>query len=255
MYSNRNITVVLLLYITHFVHSKTTGYDSSDSNLIVGSIGFKRLSQITELCEVNNDFLFRTNEVQLRMNQDIFECLSKMKLNGTLKTTTMTSLSVKQWVLWEVDRFNFKDEMNWISGTVNTCGNSKDSFLGGPCVLGPGGVKRFYNHIPEHTEIKITGRVHFFDEWNGESVFLKVNDKILWSQWHNWCPTIPDSACMKFGIDVCGIEYPDRLSVYLEVSMVNSDSSVALEFFSNLSKERNPCDVSWGIDDIVLHIR
>eukprot|EP00375_Theileria_parva_P003580 XP_766265.1 hypothetical protein [Theileria parva strain Muguga] len=204
MYLSRKITVVLLLYITHFVHSKTSGYDSSDSNLIVGSIGFKRLSQITELCEVNNDFLFRTNEVQLRMNQDIFECLSKMKLNGTLKTTTMTSLSVKQ------------------------------------CVLASGGVKRFYNHLPEHTEIKISGRVHFFDEWK---------------EWHNWCPTVPDSACMKFGIDACGIEYPDRLSVYFEVSTANSDRSVALEFFSNLAKERNPCDVSWGIDDIVLHFR
>lgn len=32
-------------------------------------------------------------------------------------------------------------------------------------------------------------------------------------EWHNWCPTVPDSACMKFGIDACGIEYPDRLSV------------------------------------------
>ncbi|UKJ88156.2 hypothetical protein MACJ_000599 [Theileria orientalis] len=240
MLVNHIVLIALAANIASFIECKYTVIDSKDSNLTVGSIGFKRLSEITELCEVNDDFLFRTNEVQLRMNLDKFECLSKIRFNCTLKTTTLTSLSVKQWILWEVDRFNPKDKVNWIPDRISSCGNSSDSFLGGPCNLAAGSVKRFYNNLPTHAEIKITGRVHFFDEWN-ES--------------HNWCPSVTDSVCRKFGIDVCGTEYPDRLSVNFDVSMPHDSVSLVIEFSSSLDAKTQACVVSWGIDDIALHLR
>lgn len=95
---------------------------------------------------------------------------------------------------------------------VSNCGRATDHFLGGPCQLAEGRVKRFYLGIPEHKEIRITGRMHFFDDWNGETVTMTLDDKILWSEAYNWCPTLTDTACRKYRIDVCGQEYPDRLS-------------------------------------------
>nr|PVC50776.1 hypothetical protein MACL_00002050 [Theileria orientalis] len=277
MLVNHVVLIALAANIASFTECTYTVTDSKDSNLIVGSIGFKRLSEITELCEANDDFLFRTKDVQLRMNSDKFECLSKIRFNGALKTTTLTSLSVKQWyivvyiadstvrTLWEVDRFNPKDKVNWIPDKISSCGNSGDSFLGGPCYLAAGSVKRFYNNLPTHTEIKITGRVHFFDEWNGifnahishlgESVLLKVNDSVLWSESHNWCPSVTDSVCRRFGVDVCGTEYPDRLSVNFDVSMLHDSGSLVVEFSSSLDAKTQACEVSWGIDDIALHVR
>ncbi|EKX73781.1 conserved hypothetical protein [Theileria equi strain WA] len=237
------------------VDSIGIGGDVASPSFVVENIRFQRGLGFTEISQVDNDLLLKTNTVQLRINPEIFECMSKLQFNGTLKTTSLAKSGVKQWSMWSVDRFDKGEEMRWMPTNTSTCGKSQDSFLGGHCKLGFGRVKRIYNDIPSHTEIKVTGRVHFFDMWNGEYIILKADDTVLWTESHNWCPSVTDTACKKYGIDVCGQEYPDRLSVYFNVSMKHENSVLSLEFKSTLDKNTNPCDVSWGIDDIALYIR
>lgn len=149
--------------------------------------------------------------------------------------------------------FNSYDERTWMPSPISRCGHSTDYFLGGPCMLSEGRVNRYYRDIPPHRDIKITGRVHFFDQWNGETLSLKVDNNTVWSESYNWCPTVLDAGCTKYGIDSCGQEYPDRLSVNFNVSMPHTADRIALEFNSTL--KINACEASWGIDDVAIYIR
>ncbi|GIX62661.1 uncharacterized protein BcabD6B2_20960 [Babesia caballi] len=238
---------------------------SPSTSLTVGRIQLDRGNVYSEIAEVDKAFTFRTNNVQLRLTPQTFECLSKFKFDGTLTVNAVTSGDTNQWILWKLDTFNPNVVSAWMPGHLSTCGRSGDFFLGGPCKLSKGRVNRFYVGIPTHSEIRVTGRVHFFDQWNGkvsygthyvdagETLSLKVDDATVWSQSYNWCPTVGDAECVKYGIDSCGQEYPDRLSVYYDVSLPHSAGSVALELTSTL--DTDPCEASWGVDDVAVYIR
>ena len=59
----------------------------------------------------------------------------------------------------------------------------------------------------------MTARVHFFDEWAGESLFLKADGQTRWTRAHTWCSRVFSSTCTKYGLDTCGRDIPDKLSV------------------------------------------
>ncbi|GBE60265.1 membrane protein, putative [Babesia ovata] len=185
----------------------------STASLNVGRIQFERGNSYSQIDETDGAFTFRTNNIQLKLTPDTFECLSKFKFDGTLSVNKVTSGDVGQWVLWNIDMFDPSKISPWMPGHISSCGRSVDFFLGGPCKLSRGRVNRFYFGIPQHSEIRLTGRVHFFDQWNGETLSLKVDKDVVWSQPHNWCPTLSNADCVRYGIDSCGQEYPDRISV------------------------------------------
>ncbi|CDR94557.1 membrane protein, putative [Babesia bigemina] len=238
----------------------------STASLKVGRIQFERGNSYSQIDETDGAFTFRTNNIQLKLTTDKFECLSKFKFDGKLSVSKVTSGEVGQWVLWNIDMFDPGKISPWMPGNISSCGRSVDFFLGGPCKLSKGRVNRFYFGIPQHSEIRLTGRVHFFDQWNGETLSLKVDNNVVWSRKcnsaspdmapsepHNWCPTLSNADCVRFGIDSCGQEYPDRISVHYDVSMRHSGGSMAVEFSSSL--ETDPCEASWGIDDVAVYIR
>eukprot|EP00371_Babesia_bovis_P002354 XP_001611001.1 hypothetical protein [Babesia bovis T2Bo] len=210
-------------------------------NLIVGKIRFPCGQSVTEISELDKAFAFRTNNVDLTLDPKSLKIFSKFKFDGNIAVKEVNSGDVKQWTLREIDLFGPRESNNWMPGNISTCGRSGDYFLGGPCQLSNGRVHRYYFNLPEHTEVRLTGRIHFFDQWE-ES--------------HNWCPSLSNTECIKYGIDSCGQEYPDRLSppkVHFDVFKHHTRESMALEINSNI--EGNPCEASWGIDDIALYLR
>ncbi|KAK1443317.1 hypothetical protein BgAZ_201930 [Babesia gibsoni] len=231
----------------------TTSPRSSDPSLIVNRLQFDRGTAITSLEGSNEGFTFRTNDIQLRLTKDVFECLANFKFDGDIATDRVSSSGVNHWTLWKLDMFNPHDKQTWIPHEISNCGISKDYFLGGPCKLSEGHVQRFYSGIPEHKEIRITGRVHFFDRWNGEAVNLKVDKDVVWSHVYSWCPTVFDTSCTKYRIDVCGQEYPDLLSMHVDVTLPHSNDRMSIEFNSTIKGDS--CEASWGIDDIAVFLR
>ncbi|ORM39415.1 uncharacterized protein BXIN_2954 [Babesia sp. Xinjiang] len=230
---------VSLHVIAQLQHIETDiASNTTPSSLKVGRIRFERGPFYSEIGEVDGAFAFRTSNLQLKLTPETFQFLAKLKFDGKITVEKVTSGDVRQWVLWKMDLFGPNQPNEWMPGDISRCGRSADYFLGGPCKLSKGRVNRFYFNIPSHSEIRITGRVHFFDRWE-ES--------------HNWCRTLSNTECVKYGIDSCGQEYPDRLSVHYDISIPHKNATMALEFNSTLDSE--PCQSSWGIDDVALFLR
>ncbi|KAK2195785.1 hypothetical protein BdWA1_002379 [Babesia duncani] len=255
----------IVIFLFNTVNAEIYRFGNSESTLNVNSLHFNGLASKIELCDLKGDFVIKTNDVVLRMNNKVFDVLAKLNSNGSIKTRTFTSDAINQWYkqhvvynqtyryLWEIDNFEPNKPNNWTPGKISTCGDLSNYFLGGPCILMQGRVYRIYNGLPQHSKIKITGIIHFFDKWEGEGVSIKADGVILHSEHHNWCPTVMHTSCKKFGIDICGQDYPDRLSVYFSVEMDHAASQLSLEFQSGLKS--SACTASWGIDDIALFLR
>ncbi len=39
-------------------------------------------------------------------------------------------------------------------------------------------LTRTYEDLPKHNNLRINAQLHIFDDWNNESVFVYINDKI-----------------------------------------------------------------------------
>eukprot|EP00466_Bigelowiella_natans_P018729 jgi/Bigna1/83380/fgenesh1_pg.107_\ len=123
------------------------------------------------------------------------------------------------------------------SDTRQSCGTGNlDMFLGGYCALGGGQIARYsLTNLPPSKLITITGRVHFFDRWKGEYMYLKVNGQTVWIHQHKHCEKVFSGMCK--GINVCGDErYADTLSQEFRVTTPHykGQEVITLEFGSSL---------------------
>merc|ERR1719167_2140676 len=127
-----------------------------------------------------------------------------------------------------------------------------DTFLGGHCEFAASRTMRRYRKLPPHSRVRIRARVHFFDEWHGENIEMQVDGKAVWAETHSWCPGFLTWKCLKFGVNVCGQEKPDRLSVKAEATLQHSAYFLDVAFTSNLASGADACHASWGIDDVSI---
>lgn len=162
----------------------------------------------------------------------------------------------QQWALWDFDSFDLEgsDSNKWLPNDHGSCGASRDAFLGGHCRFAATTANRHYAELPAHSRVRVRARVHFFDQWKDESVMLMVDNKPVWSQSHSWCPGFLKWMCMKYGVDSCGRDTPDRLSVKAEATFQHSGSDLHLAFTSNLAHDTDPCYTSWGVDDVSVEL-
>eukprot|EP00933_Yihiella_yeosuensis_P026795 TRINITY_DN20821_c0_g1_i1.p1 TRINITY_DN20821_c0_g1~~TRINITY_DN20821_c0_g1_i1.p1 ORF type:complete len:260 (-),score=28.14 TRINITY_DN20821_c0_g1_i1:524-1303(-) len=181
--------------------------------------------------------------------------ISKAAVSGILNVASLNVGKVRQWALFHFDTFDVpREHEQWSDNARSNCNVAGDSFLGGHCKFaGTNTTKRFSNLSP-HNKVKVRARVHFFDDWEGESVLLQVNGKTAWSQSHKWCPGLLKWKCKKFGIDSCGRNTPDRLSVRAVATMEHSGTDLHISFASNLPKGSDACRVSWGVDDVSIEV-
>jgi len=175
---------------------------------------------------------------------------------GNLSAQSLTMKGKAQFALFDLDSFDAKgaDSNAWTPNDHGTCGASHDNFLGGHCRFAATSAKRVYANLPPHTHVRVSARVHFLDKWMGESVVLMVNDNPVWSESHHWCPGFLKWMCTKYGIDSCGRDMPDRLSVKAKATVPHTDPTLSLTFTSNLGRDVDPCYTSWGIDDVSIEL-
>jgi len=88
-----------------------------------------------------------------------------------------------------------------------------------------------YVGLPKHTQVRVTATVHFIDDWQGETAWLKLNDNILFTESHD-----QKNVAAKFS--VCGSDlYPEsRFAVPVDVTIKHKDRALTVAFGSNLDE-------------------
>jgi hypothetical protein len=152
----------------------------------------------------------------------------------------------KDWKLIGSDDFNSQEDIKgWNFVSTSYCGSSSDLFLGGHCLLSNQIVKKTYNDLPKHTRVLVTANVHFIDDWQGETAYVKIDDKVAWMKSVRSGPT---------SINICGGSYGEAaFNVPVIAEIAHDDFSLNLSFETNI--ERDPCDVSFGIDNVAVYVK
>jgi len=178
---------------------------------------------------------------------------------------------VKQWALVRQEHFQHQPE-GWhlvSSGEAVTatshCGeHSHDAFLGGPCQLANGPVRKLFVHLPPHEQVRITARYHFIDNWQGETAYAQIDEQYVWTQSHRLPATASSSAR---GLQLCGsAQYPEtRLSSPIDVSLPHASDVLSVAFGAHsansgaatslATEQEQACTRSFGIDDVAIYVR
>jgi len=180
--------------------------------------------------------------------------LPVVDLRADLDAEELSIAGVKQWALWHFDGFDSEEDGNWSSNERSSCNVAGDNFLGGHCRFAATNTSKRFVALPHHEKVKVRARLHFIDEWEGESLFLQVNGQTVWSQSHSWCPGLFKWKCTKFGLDSCGREMPDRISVKAEAMLEHSGEDLEVSFASSLPPGSDACRASWGVDDVSIEL-
>ncbi len=147
---------------------------------------------------------------------------------------------------------------------TSACSSSEDRFMGGHCVLANGPARKSFTDLPPHTQIRVTARYHFIDNWTGQTAFAAVDGSYVWTQSHR----LPTSIVAGVnGLQLCGSEqFPEtRLSSPIDVSLPHTADSVTVSFGAHSSSDaavrslqdekQNACDRSFGVDDVAVWVR
>jgi len=180
--------------------------------------------------------------------------LPRTELAGELAAASLAVAGAGQWSLWDLDTFDSPASGAWSLNDRGFCSSPSDQFLGGHCRLAAGRTSRSYRSLPVHSRVRVRARVHFIDDWQGEMVALQLDGRTVWAQAHEWCPGFQKWMCTKFGVDTCGRDTPDRLSVKAEVTIVHSATSLDVAFASSLPAGTDACRSSWGVDDVSVEL-
>lgn len=126
--------------------------------------------------------------------------------------------------------------------------------LGGPDKLASAEISKTY-FLPAHSEVKVTARYSFIDNWDDDTGYMKIDSEVVWTEEYTWCPQFFTFVCPK-GHNACGSEfYPDKLSRLISVSVPHSDDKLTLTFGSTIPGELSPNEVSYGISGVSIEVR
>lgn len=178
----------------------------------------------------------------------------QVSVEGSASVGSVSAGGRSQWTLWDLDSFDATDSNAWSVNDHSFCGASSDFFLGGHCRFAATSTTRSYSNLPAHSKVKVTARIHYFDQWEGEAVAMSLDNTPVWSQSHHWCPEFLKWMCRKYGMDSCGRDEPDRLSVRAEAIIEHNAPTLTVGFASSLGHDKDPCYTSWGIDDVAVHV-
>eukprot|EP01055_Gregarina_sp_Pseudo9_P000786 Gregarina_sp_Pseudo_9__785@NODE_1500_length_1541_cov_5_779627_g1390_i0_p1_GENE_NODE_1500_length_1541_cov_5_779627_g1390_i0NODE_1500_length_1541_cov_5_779627_g1390_i0_p1_ORF_typecomplete_len249_score4_29DUF3672/PF12421_8/0_022_NODE_1500_length_1541_cov_5_779627_g1390_i0206952 len=143
----------------------------------------------------------------------------------------------------------------WENSRISTCGVSSDIFLGGHCKYSYHTTSRTYTQLPAHRSLRVTGRLHFMGKWEGQAIKVSVDGAIAGAYPYHWCPGIFESRCQSLSTSECGALGGEALSKFFSVEVPHSEAQMKLAIESTLSTDTDPCVVSWGVDDIAIHVK
>merc|ERR1711965_99863 len=139
---------------------------------------------------------------------------------------------------------------------TSKCGGLGE-LLGGPCGTSYHTIEKTYSDLPNHAEVQITARVHFIDNWDDDTLWMKAglpgqttDSPPVWAEEYTWCPQFFTFMC-KGGVSACGkSHYPDKLSRLITISMEHTNPDLTLQFGTTLRLGTPACEVSYGVSHV-----
>jgi hypothetical protein len=222
-----------------------------------GSVFFEDDSQFRLYNEQDFRFIDGNGDEALRIKQTDgckMTADRRMVIHGNLLGSTSSSFKIQdqeQWKLVAIEDFQGRIS-GWSEDAVSNCGRSADLFLGGSCKFSNKIAKKTFT-LPKHSYAKVQLSFHFIDRWEGESAVLKIDGKFVWTESYTACNNIYAVVCQKKGISVCGEDFPDRMGYPVSWTGKHDAEKITVEVSTTLN--RDPCEASWGIDDVQIFIK
>lgn len=259
----------LMVYSYHIIVQYP---ESSLSQLVISPRGSKSAVLILGKPKSPNHVtlsLQNSGSFEITQNGEVFLSLADDELH--MKHVNARSLASKhgltvngisQWTLTHHDMFlEGKNQHDWITTTsriLNCAGlniltgspAAEDSFEllddeETPRIL----LSKDFTIAPGVTAIRIVATVHYIDDWQGETAFLKVNGEYIWASSHQ--------VHGSNGLNLCGgVDYPEeRFSVPLDVIFSLAGDSleeVKVEIGSNVSPS---AQAHFGLSSLEIYTR
>jgi len=104
-----------------------------------------------------------------------------------------------------------------------------------------------YLNLPAHTQVQLQATVHFIDDWQGETAYLKVDDEYVWTKSHG-------QEVIGHTVNVCGSPLFGETSftIPIDIAVWNPNKQLKVEFGTTL----DPGVTAYlGLSSINLYIR
>lgn len=153
-----------------------------------------------------------------------------------------SSFIEKSWKLRDHHDFELGSH-GWSNSQRTSC-DGESFFLGGHCAFSDKEVSKKFK-LPIHSFVKISASYHMLDKWEGETAYMKVNDKIVWTM---------TGVSHENGVDVCGGKHKDaKFAIPIDITLPHTSENLEVSFGSTLKGD--PCNASYGIDDVLIYLR
>lgn len=228
-------------YLTNELETNTLKVNTVYTNKISGLNGFIQL---------NGDLIINGPEENNEENSQnlIFTNPPQQINNLLLKNEYYKVNGIKQWSLISYDDFSSSENIkDWSFQKLMSCNdNNGNLFIGGYCLLNKEEVSKKFFIGYSHESIRVKASYHMFDNWNGEMGYMKIKEQIIWAK--------KAKSNEKNGINICGGDYNDPyFNLVIDVTIPHNESDVTITFGSTLDKD--PCDASYGFQDVMLYIK
>jgi len=104
-----------------------------------------------------------------------------------------------------------------------------------------------YLNLPAHTQVQLEATVHFVDDWQGETAYLKIDDEYAWTKTHG-------QDIIGHSLNVCGSPLYGETSftISVDIAVWNTNKELKIEFGTTLE----PTVTAYlGLSSMNLYIR
>ncbi|KAL4481713.1 hypothetical protein ABPG74_007802 [Tetrahymena malaccensis] len=195
----------------------------------------------------------------LEVSEGVFNILVDTKLeNIYIQEDIINRQSdLKLWKLYLKDISNQNEEIvGWTDNSTSMCEGI--FMLGGFNNFAKGEVKKIYENIPEHSQVRVVAQYHFIDQWMGEVGFMKINSHLTdnTKQEYVWVQKYDTTKINTLNpINVCGAPYPEyQLTFQIDIVVPHNKENIILSFGSTLETE-DPAEASFGVSNIQIYLQ
>ena len=105
--------------------------------------------------------------------------VTRMRTEKPVTLDSFFQAKESTWLLHLHDSFE-QNSTNWSGSSIQNCNHIRGSFYGGHCQLSTQEISRQFKNLKNHSQVMIKSTFHFFDNWQGEMAYMKVNGETVW---------------------------------------------------------------------------